>query len=33
MHEDLRSRIVQADKDVISGKFDLSVLDEYLEAA
>jgi hypothetical protein len=33
MDEDLRSRIVQAAKEAISEKFDLSVLDRYLEAA
>ena len=33
MDEELRSRIVQAAKEVISEKFDLSVLDKYLEAA
>jgi len=33
MDEELRSRIVQATKEVISEKLDLSVLDKYLEAA
>lgn len=33
MDEDLRGRIVQAAREVISEKFDLSVLDRYLEAA
>jgi transposase-like protein len=33
MDEELRGRIVQAAKEVISEKFDLSVLDRYLEAA
>jgi len=33
MDEELRSRIVQAAKEVISEEFDVSVLDKYLEAA
>ena len=33
MDEELRGRIVQAAKEAISEKFDLSVLDKYLEAA
>ena len=33
MDEELRGRIVQAAKEVIAKKFDLSVLDRYLEAA
>ena len=33
MDDELRGRIVQAAKEVISEKFDLSVLDRYLEAA
>ena len=33
MDEELRGRIVQAAKEAISEKFDLSVLDRYLEAA
>ena len=33
MDEELRSRIVQAAKEVISKKLDLSALERYLEAA
>jgi hypothetical protein len=33
MDEELRGRIIQADKEMISEKFALSVLDTYLEAA
>ena len=33
MDDELRSRIVQAAKEVVSEKLDLSVLDRYLEAA
>jgi hypothetical protein len=33
MDEELRGRIIQAAKEVISEKLDLSVLDRYLEAA